>query len=83
MRRADALQHAGMQMSTRSMRIQHTVFKSALTIAVDAVVHGMADVQDPRRLDGLVNFPSFTYTAILIGALSLMACMPIPQRVPQ
>jgi NADH-ubiquinone oxidoreductase chain 5 len=33
----------------------------------------MADQQDLRRLGGLVNFLPFTYTAILIGSLSLMA----------
>lgn len=33
----------------------------------------MADQQDIRRLGGLVNFLPFTYTAILIGSLSLMA----------
>ena len=33
----------------------------------------MADQQDVRKLGGLINFLPFTYTAILIGSLSLMA----------
>ena len=49
------------------------VFKALLFLAAGAVIHGMADQQDLRRLGGLVNFMPFTYTAILIGSLSLMA----------
>lgn len=33
----------------------------------------MKDQQDLRKLGGLVNFLPFTYTAILVGSLSLMA----------
>ena len=49
------------------------VFKALLFLAAGAVIHRMADQQDLRRLGGLVNFLPFTYTAILIGSLSLMA----------
>jgi NADH-ubiquinone oxidoreductase chain 5 len=33
----------------------------------------MSDNQDIRRLGGLIKFLPFSYTAILIGSLSLMA----------
>lgn len=53
--------------------VNHAFFKALLFLAAGAVIHGMADQQDMRRLGGLVNFLPFTYTAILIGSLSLMA----------
>jgi NADH-ubiquinone oxidoreductase chain 5 len=53
--------------------VNHRFFKALLFLAAGAVIHGMADQQDLRRLGGLVNFLPFTYTAILIGSLSLMA----------
>jgi NADH-ubiquinone oxidoreductase chain 5 len=53
--------------------VNHAFFKALLFLAAGAVIHGMADQQDLRRLGGLVNFLPFTYTAILIGSLSLIA----------
>lgn len=53
--------------------VNHAFFKALLFLAAGAVIHGMRDQQDLRRLGGLVNFLPFTYTAILIGSLSLMA----------
>lgn len=53
--------------------VNHAFFKALLFLAAGAVIHGMGDQQDLRRLGGLVNFLPFTYTAILIGSLSLMA----------
>jgi NADH-ubiquinone oxidoreductase chain 5 len=53
--------------------VNHRFFKALLFLAAGAVIHGMADQQDLRRLGGLVNFLPFTYTAILVGSLSLMA----------
>nr|QGI24516.1 NADH dehydrogenase subunit 5 [Cryptococcus sp. (in: basidiomycete fungi)] len=53
--------------------VNHAFFKALLFLAAGAVIHGMPDQQDLRRLGGLVNFLPFTYTAILIGSLSLMA----------
>jgi len=47
--------------------VNHAFFKALLFLAAGAVIHGMADQQDLRRLGGLVNFLPFTYTAILIG----------------
>jgi NADH-ubiquinone oxidoreductase chain 5 len=53
--------------------VNHAFFKALLFLAAGAVIHGMRDQQDLRRLGGLVNFLPFTYTAMLIGSLSLMA----------
>ena len=49
------------------------VFKALLFLAAGGVLHSMADQQDLRRLGGLVGLLPFTYTAILVGSLSLMA----------
>lgn len=53
--------------------VNHAFFKALLFLAAGAVIHAMADTQDVRRLGGLINFLPFTYTAILIGSMSLMA----------
>jgi NADH-ubiquinone oxidoreductase chain 5 len=53
--------------------VNHAFFKALLFLAAGAVIHAMADQQDVRRLGGLIQFLPFTYTAILIGSLSLMA----------
>jgi len=53
--------------------VNHAFFKALLFLAAGAVIHAMADQQDIRRLGGLIKFLPFTYTAILIGSLSLMA----------
>ncbi len=53
--------------------VNHAFFKALLFLAAGSVIHAMADQQDLRRLGGLVNFLPFTYAAILIGSLSLMA----------
>ena len=53
--------------------VGHAFFKALLFLAAGAVIHGMADQQDLRRLGGLVGFIPLTYTAILVGSLSLMA----------
>jgi len=53
--------------------VNHAFFKALLFLAAGAVIHAMADQQDVRRLGGLIKFLPFTYTAILIGSLSLMA----------
>ena len=53
--------------------MNHAFFKALLFLAAGAVIHAMADQQDVRKLGGLINFLPFTYTAILIGSLSLMA----------
>jgi len=53
--------------------VNHAFFKALLFLAAGGVLHSMADQQDLRRLGGLVGLLPFTYTAIMIGSLSLMA----------
>jgi NADH-ubiquinone oxidoreductase chain 5 len=53
--------------------VNHAFFKALLFLSAGAVIHAMADQQDVRKLGGLINFLPFTYTAILIGSMSLMA----------
>lgn len=53
--------------------VNHAYFKALLFLGAGSVIHGMHDQQDMRKLGGLINFLPFTYTAILIGSLSLMA----------
>lgn len=55
----------------------HAYFKALLFLAAGGVIHAIADQQDIRKLGGLLLFLPFTYTAILIGSLSLMAIFPI------
>lgn len=53
--------------------VNHAFFKALLFLAAGAVLHATYDQQDQRRLGGLIAFLPFTYTAILIGSLSLIA----------
>lgn len=53
--------------------VTHAFFKALLFLAAGAVIHGIIDQQDLRRLGGLVSYIPLAYTAILIGSLSLMA----------
>lgn len=53
--------------------VNHAFFKALLFLAAGAVIHSMGDQQDIRKLGGLQKFLPFTYTAILIGSMSLMA----------
>lgn len=53
--------------------LNHAFFKALLFLAAGAVLHATYDQQDLRRLGGLIGFLPFTYTAILIGSLSLIA----------
>jgi NADH-ubiquinone oxidoreductase chain 5 len=53
--------------------VNHAFFKRLLFLAAGGVLHSMQDQQDLRKLGGLINFLPFTYTAILVGSLSLMA----------
>lgn len=53
--------------------VSHAYFKGLLFLAAGGVLHSMADQQDLRRLGGLVGLLPFTYTALLIGSMSLMA----------
>jgi NADH-ubiquinone oxidoreductase chain 5 len=53
--------------------INHAFFKALLFLGAGAVIHSFTDQQDVRRLGGLINFLPFTYTAMLVGSLSLLA----------
>jgi NADH-ubiquinone oxidoreductase chain 5 len=53
--------------------VNHAFFKALLFLAAGGVLHSMADQQDLRRLGGLAAFLPFTYTALMVGSLSLMA----------
>jgi NADH-ubiquinone oxidoreductase chain 5 len=53
--------------------VNHAFFKALLFLAAGGVLHSMADQQDLRRLGGLVALLPFTYTALMVGSLSLMA----------
>ena len=53
--------------------VNHAFFKGLLFLAAGGVLHSMADQQDLRRLGGLAPLLPFTYTALMVGSLSLMA----------
>ncbi len=51
----------------------HSFFKALLFLAAGAVIHSFADQQDVRKMGGLIHFLPFTYSAMLVGSLSLLA----------
>ena len=53
--------------------INHAFFKALLFLGAGAVIHSFADQQDIRKMGGLINFLPFTYSAMLVGSLSLLA----------
>ena len=53
--------------------INHAFFKALLFLGAGAVIHSFADEQDIRKMGGLIKFLPFTYTAMLVGSLSLLA----------
>ena len=53
--------------------VNHAFFKALLFLGAGAVIHSFSDQQDVRRLGGLIKFLPFTYTAMLVGSLSLLA----------
>ena len=53
--------------------VNHAFFKALLFLGAGAVIHSFADQQDIRKMGGLINFLPFTYTAMLVGSLSLLA----------
>ena len=52
--------------------LNHGYFKALLFLSAGSVIHAVADQQDMRQLGGLRKFLPFTYSAMLIGSLSLM-----------
>src|SRR5712692_11302605 len=53
--------------------VNHAFFKALLFLGAGAVIHSFADEQDVRKMGGLIKFLPFTYTAMLVGYLSLLA----------
>lgn len=53
--------------------VNHAFFKALLFLGAGAVIHSFSDQQDVRRFGGLIKFLPFTYTAMLVGSLSLLA----------
>jgi len=53
--------------------INHAFFKALLFLGAGAVIHSLSDQQDIRKLGGLIKFLPFTYSAMLVGSLSLLA----------
>lgn len=60
-------------MSTVLHLSSHAGFKALLFICAGGVIHSMRDEQDMRRLGGVISLLPFTYAAMLIASLSLMA----------
>jgi len=53
--------------------VNHAFFKALLFLGAGAVIHSFSDQQDVRRFGGLIKILPFTYTAMLVGSLSLLA----------
>ena len=53
--------------------VNHAFFKALLFLSAGAVLHATFDQQDQRRLGGFIGLLPFTYTAFIVGSLSLMA----------
>ena len=53
--------------------VGHAFFKALLFLGAGAVIHSWVDQQDIRKMGGLIRFLPFTYVAMLVGTLSLVA----------
>lgn len=53
--------------------VNHAFFKAMLFLSAGAIIHSATDQQDMRKLGGLLGFLPFTYSAIMIASLSLIA----------
>ena len=53
--------------------INHAFFKALQFLAAGSVIHAVSDMQDIRKMGGLVQLLPQTYSVILLGSLSLMA----------
>lgn len=53
--------------------INHAFFKALLFLSAGSILHATFDQQDIRKLGILISFIPFTYFAILIGSISLIA----------
>jgi len=52
--------------------VNHAFFKALLFLSAGAVIHGLSDEQDIRRMGGLAKIMPFTYTMFLVGSLALI-----------
>lgn len=50
----------------------HAFFKALLFLSAGAIIHGLHDEQDMRRMGALNRILPFTYTMILIGSFALI-----------
>jgi NADH-quinone oxidoreductase subunit L len=56
--------------------VMHAFFKALLFLAAGAVIHGLHDEQDMKRMGGLRRYFRITFPAFVIGALALAAIPP-------
>jgi len=52
--------------------VNHGFFKALLFLSAGALIHGLSNEQDIRKMGGLATIMPFTYTMFLVGSLSLM-----------
>jgi proton-translocating NADH-quinone oxidoreductase chain L len=52
--------------------VNHAFFKALLFLSAGAVIHGLSNEQDIRRMGGLGRIMPFTYMMFLIGSLALI-----------
>jgi NADH-ubiquinone oxidoreductase chain 5 len=50
----------------------HAFFKALLFLSAGAIIHGLSNEQDIRKMGGLIKFFPITYVTFLIGSFSLM-----------
>nr|YP_009048885.1 NADH dehydrogenase subunit 5 [Wildemania schizophylla]AID57255.1 NADH dehydrogenase subunit 5 [Wildemania schizophylla] len=52
--------------------VNHAFFKALLFLSAGSVIHALSNEQDMRRMGSLIKHLPITYSAMLIGSLSLM-----------
>ena len=52
--------------------VNHAFFKALLFLSAGAIIHGLGDEQDVRRLGGVRQLLPFTYSMMTIGSLALV-----------
>jgi proton-translocating NADH-quinone oxidoreductase chain L len=52
--------------------VNHAFFKALLFLSAGAVIHGLSNEQDIRRMGGLGKIMPFTYVMFLVGSLALI-----------
>lgn len=53
--------------------LNHAYFKALLFLSAGAIIHGLNDEQDMRKMGGLISYMPWTFTMNLIGSLALIA----------